>query len=188
LQSRAPSLGEPPPMEDMWDHSDGTNRVNSEEIMRWILEDNVDNTISQLGRLVGNKMSESRAFNVTSTEEIEEFNKKAESLKNELVSVGVFEDKNLDMNLIEADVTEFKQVGLREMTNRKVRDLRKSNITKIQEDGKEYEQIDTLVDLLENGVKSIMKSSFKPNGGSSFYRQSKSYSQTKLCAISIFLN
>ena len=187
MQSRAPSLGEPPPMEDMWDHSDGTNRVNSEEIMRWILEDNVDNTISQLGRLVGNKMSESRAFNVTSREEIEEFNNKAESLRKELVSVGVFEDKNLDMNLIEADVKEFKQVGLREMMNRKVKDLRKSNITKIQEDGKEYEQIDTLVDLLENGVKSIMKSSFKPNGGSSFYRQSKSYSQNRaLCNKHIF--
>jgi hypothetical protein len=84
LQSRAPSLCEPPQMEDMWDHSDVSNSANNEEIMRWILEDDIDNTISQLGRLVGNKMSESRAFNVTSREEIEEFNKKAESLRKNL--------------------------------------------------------------------------------------------------------
>jgi hypothetical protein len=66
-----------------------------------------------------NKKAESLKIFNKKSESLRIFNKKAESLRRELVSVGVFEDKNLDIN------------------------LRKSNLTKIQENGKEYEQIET---------------------------------------------
>jgi hypothetical protein len=68
------------------------------------------------------------------------------------------------------------------MANFKSQELRKANITKLKEMGKDYDQIDTLVDLLESGVKPMMKSSFVPNGGSHFNRQSRSYSENRaLC-------
>ena len=181
IQSRAPSLGEPPPMEE------GHSIVLGDEIMRWIIEDDVDNTICQLGRLMGRTSNESRAFSVTSATEIEEFNKMADNLRKELVAVGVFDDGDLDMNLVDADAKEFLKIGLQEMVNLKSQELRKANITKLKEMGKEYDQIDTLVELLESGVKPMMKRSFVPNGGSHFYRQSRSYSENRaLCNRHIF--
>jgi hypothetical protein len=82
---------------------EGHSLVLGDEIMRWIIEDDVDNTISQLGRLMGRTSSESKAFSVTSSKEIEEFNKMAGGLRKELVAVGVFDDGDLDMSLVDAD-------------------------------------------------------------------------------------
>ena len=161
--------------------------VRCNDIMRWILEDDVDNSISQLGRLFGNTKEDSRAFEITTSSEIEEFNKKANMLMNELVAVGTFDDKDLDLHLVQEDIALFNEIGLENMVHRKTSVLRKSNVEKIKELGKEYEHIDTLIDLLENGVKSLMKPGFIPNGSSNSYRQSKSYVQNRaLCNKHIF--
>lgn len=183
--SQAPELGEPPPSD--LPGARALEDVRCDDIMRWIIEDDVDNSISQLGRLFGNANEESRAFKITTSSEIAEFNRKGESLMNELVAVGTFDDKDLDLRLIEEDIVLFNEIGLENMVHRKTSALRKSNIEKIKEVGKEYEHIDTLTDLLENGVRSLMKDSFVPNGSSKAYRQSKSYVQNRaLCNKHIF--
>jgi len=96
---------------------------------------------------------------------------------NELVAVGDFSDSDLDMTQVETDIEEFGKVGLNELVKQRTAALKKSNINDIRSEGKDYPNIEVLIDLLENGVKPFMKESFIPNGSNRFYRQSKSYHQ-----------
>ena len=126
---QAQELEECMPLEDAV-KTRAIEEVRCNDIMRWILEDDVDNSISQLGRLFGNTKEDSKAFEITTSSEIEEFNKKANMLMNELVAVGTFDDKDLDLHLVQEDIALLNEIGLENMVHRKTSVLRKSNVEK----------------------------------------------------------
>lgn len=162
--------------------------LSIEGVMEWIIRNEASDSIGQLETLLNrDENKQYKAMEAISEADIQKFNEKAIMLMNELVAVGEFSDSDLDMTLVEADINEFGKVGLRELVNNRTSSLKRSNIQDIKNEGKDYSNIDVLIDLLENGVKPFMKDSFIPNGCNNFYRQSKSYNQWRaLCNRHMF--
>ena len=162
--------------------------LSIEGVMEWIIRNEASDSIGQLETLLNNGANKQyKAMDAINEEDIQKFNEKAQVLMNELVAVGDFSDSDLDMTQVETDIEEFGKVGLNELVKQRTALLKKANISDIRSEGKDYPNIEVLIDLLENGVKPFMKESFIPNGSNRFYRQSKSYHQWRaLCNRHIF--
>jgi hypothetical protein len=112
---------------------------------------------------------------------------KAKAVLNEATAVGEFFDDDLDMSQVQADTLELNTSGLQSLINNRTTKLRKSNIDLVLQLGDGYPQLQVLVDLLSNGVKSYTRPDFIPNGYSGKFKQSKSYYQWRaLCNRHMF--
>lgn len=120
-------------------------------------------------------------------EELDEYNSKALSVLQEATAVGEFFDTDLDQSQVIADTAEHKLVGMEKLVNTRTEALRKTNISLVESLGEGYPEMDTLKDLLINGVRPFTKPGFKPNGGSGKFKQSKSYYEWRaLCNRHMF--
>ena len=138
----------------------------------------------KLGKLIfdpggsGNNLS----LGLFSAEELESFRQRAQLILDEPMISGNYDDRNLDLSMLHEDTKEFKKLGLRSLIESRTQRLRWP--------GESREVIEPLVenlavgpallDLMEFGVRSFVKPTFKPNGGVG-YRQSKSYYENRGC-------
>ena len=117
-----------------------------------------------------------------SDEEIISFRVRGQAILDEPMISGEYNDRDLDLSLVQLDSVDFSRLGLRAFVEKQTQALRwiggARHEVELATSG--FKDQTVLLDLMANGVKSFVKPSFTPNGGRG-YSQSKSYQDHREC-------
>lgn len=154
------------------------------------METDTDGLVCQLARTVfdpGGNRIDSKAYEPTTKDQVIEFTELGEKMLKELVAIGNFSDGDLEMDLVNQDIRDVEEIGLEACLKKRTQALRIADLELVTEMGRGYEHLDILLDLLKHGMRSFVLDTFKPNGMSLKYRQSKSYTSWRaLCNKHVF--
>ena len=149
-----------------------------------VLESSVSVDAQNLGRIVfdpGGSMH-STSLASFSDEEIISFRVRGQAILDEPMISGEYNDRDLDLSLVEIDSADFSRLGLRSFVEERTQTLRwiGGDRREVELATSGFKDQTILLDLLANGVRSFVKPSFIPNGGRG-YSQSKSYQDHREC-------
>jgi hypothetical protein len=151
-------------------------------IFDWIDKNNMEYNISSMGEILANRSD--LAMQIT-IEDIAAWNSLAADIINENIPQPSIERDlmHIDYDEVMQNMTRVRNSSVNEFINSSTQPCRLKGRTtedlKLFLDG--YEDADSLIDLLSHGQQSIMKPSFKANGGIKI-KQSSSYEKAKsLC-------
>jgi hypothetical protein len=168
------------------------DRLISDFVMKWIVDNEVDQQIADMGMLAdGGRRQPSEICwgdKKVSALEIEEWDAIARGIIEEPLVSGVYSDDDLDMSLVTRDSEAVRANGLSHTLARRIDGIKYRGLNREQlvDSLSGYPLSDNLLDLIDHGQRAFMKPTFKPNGGERF-KQSKSYYEySALCNRHLF--
>ena len=155
--------------------------------MDWVRRERIDEKIAAMGKILFHQ-PELISSAAISESDISTWMGKAHAILAEQISVGVFSDNDLDMDLVYQDQVGVALKGLVPylLERRKVHQFKGLNEQELESRAEGFEQAALLLDLKKEGQRSFVTPEFVPNGGRNF-QQSKSYRENApLCNRHIF--
>jgi hypothetical protein len=161
------SNGDLSSMPDMW-------KVFEENTITWIKEESIDTAIADVGsklfssqqHVVGENISSA----VISHEEVHEWGQRAKAILDEMLSVGDFNDDDLDMRLVQDDIFGVAEIGLFSYIEKRANVHRFKGLREEELRGSAagFVHRDLLMDLKRSGQRSFVTSKFQPNAGKNY--------------------
>ena len=138
----------------------------------------------KLGHIIFDPGGSVHSMSLTSfsEEDIMGFRARGQAILDEPMISGHYSDLDLDMSLVEQDISDFNRLGLKSIIEERTQVLRwvGGSRDEVRTATAGFKDQTVLLDLMENGVRSFVKPSFTPNGGVG-YSQSKSYRDHREC-------
>ena len=153
------------------------NTINN--IQQWIIDQNVDNKISEMATVIMTYkpgiINDAEIF-TSSNDQIKSNVMRGYAILNQLIAVGEFSDDNLDTEKVQNYIDQIKNKGFNQTLQDATESLKfqGSSADELKHLTSQYKHGDKLMDILHHGQRSLMKSNFRPNGYVG-YRQSSSY-------------
>ena len=171
------------PVEHSNQHFDVTDISSQEEnILNWMENSDIVTEIRSMGEILSDRSDLATHISIN---DIAAWNKAASEIMNEKIPQPANECDllQIDYERVLANIKIVREIGVNSFIDSSAQSgrLKGQPPEEIRRSLEGFEDVETLIDLLSNGQRCIMKSSFKPNGGKNV-RQSSSYAKAKsLC-------